>query len=38
VFKKEVAALFDDVNVVRPQATRERSYEVYLLGRGFHGA
>jgi 23S rRNA (uridine2552-2'-O)-methyltransferase len=38
VFKKEVAALFDDVNVVRPQATRERSYEVYLLGRGFHGS
>jgi len=25
------------VNVVRPQATRERSYEVYLLGRGFRG-
>ena len=37
VFKKEVAELFDDVNVVRPQATRERSYEVYLLGRGFRG-
>jgi len=37
VFKKEVAELFDDVSVVRPQATRERSYEVYLLGRGFRG-
>ena len=37
-FKKEVAALFDDVSVVRPQATRERSYEVYLLGKGFRGS
>lgn len=35
VFKREVAALFEDVNVARPQATRESSYEVYLLGRGF---
>ncbi|GEJ58768.1 SAM-dependent methyltransferase [Anaeromyxobacter diazotrophicus] len=35
VFKGEVAALFDDVHIARPQATRESSYEVYLLGRGF---
>lgn len=38
VFQREVAALFDEVRVVRPQATREHSYEVYLVGKGFHGA
>jgi 23S rRNA (uridine2552-2'-O)-methyltransferase len=37
VFKKEVAALFDVVNVARPQATRESSYEVYVVGKGFKG-
>ncbi len=36
VFRREVAAEFDEVRVVRPQATRERSYEVYAVGRGFH--
>jgi 23S rRNA (uridine2552-2'-O)-methyltransferase len=35
VFKKEVAALFETVHVARPQATREHSFEVYLLGKGF---
>jgi 23S rRNA (uridine2552-2'-O)-methyltransferase len=35
LFKKEVAALFDEVHVARPQATRERSYEVYVVGKGF---
>ena len=35
-FKREVAALFEDVHVARPRATRERSYEVYVVGRGFH--
>jgi 23S rRNA (uridine2552-2'-O)-methyltransferase len=37
LFKKEVAALFDDVQVARPQATRERSYEVYVVGKRFRG-
>jgi 23S rRNA (uridine2552-2'-O)-methyltransferase len=37
LFKKEVAALFDEVHVIRPEATRESSYEVYLLGQGFKG-
>jgi 23S rRNA (uridine2552-2'-O)-methyltransferase len=35
LFKREVAALFDEVHVARPQATRERSYEVYVVGKGF---
>ncbi len=33
--KKEVAARFDEVLVARPQATRESSYEVYLVAKGF---
>ena len=33
--KKEVAARFDSVLVARPQATRESSYEVYLVAKGF---
>jgi 23S rRNA (uridine2552-2'-O)-methyltransferase len=37
LFKREVAALFDDVHVARPQATRDRSYEVYVVGKGFRG-
>jgi len=36
-FKKEVAALFEEVRVARPEATRERSYEVYVVGKGFKG-
>ncbi|HEU4382668.1 MAG TPA: RlmE family RNA methyltransferase [Anaeromyxobacteraceae bacterium] len=36
-FRREVQAGFDRVEVVRPRATREHSYEVYLVGRGFHG-
>ena len=36
--KKELQARFDEVNVVRPQATRESSYEVYVLGKGYRGA
>jgi len=36
--KKELAARFETVQVVRPQATRESSYEVYLLGKGYRGA
>jgi 23S rRNA (uridine2552-2'-O)-methyltransferase len=33
--KREIAALFDEVHVVRPEATREHSFEVYLVGKGF---
>jgi 23S rRNA (uridine2552-2'-O)-methyltransferase len=35
--KKELQACFETVQVVRPQATRESSYEVYVLGKGFRG-
>jgi 23S rRNA (uridine2552-2'-O)-methyltransferase len=35
--KKEVAVAFDEVLVARPQATRESSYEVYLVAKGFKG-
>jgi 23S rRNA (uridine2552-2'-O)-methyltransferase len=35
VFKKEVAARFEKVHVVRPKATREHSYECYIVGTGF---
>jgi len=37
VLKKEIAARFDEVLVARPQATRESSYEVYVVGKGFRG-
>jgi 23S rRNA (uridine2552-2'-O)-methyltransferase len=37
VFQKEVRARFTSVHVVRPQATRERSFEVYVVGKGFEG-
>jgi 23S rRNA (uridine2552-2'-O)-methyltransferase len=33
--KKEFAARFDQVVVARPQATRESSYEVYVVAKGF---
>ena len=33
--KKEIGARFDEVHVVRPQATRESSYEVFVVGKGF---
>ena len=36
--KKEFAGRFLSVHVVRPEATREHSYEVYLVGKGFLGA
>jgi 23S rRNA (uridine2552-2'-O)-methyltransferase len=35
VFKKEVAARFAKVSIVRPKATREHSYECYVVGTGF---
>jgi 23S rRNA (uridine2552-2'-O)-methyltransferase len=33
--RKELQARFEDVHVARPQATRESSYEVYIVGKGF---
>ncbi len=36
-FRREVQARFDRVEVARPRATREHSYEVYVVGRGFRG-
>jgi 23S rRNA (uridine2552-2'-O)-methyltransferase len=35
IFQKEVRAFFEKVDVVRPEATREKSFECYLVGRGF---
>ena len=35
VLQKELKARFERVQVVRPQATRESSYEVYVLGTGY---
>jgi len=37
VFQREMRALFGKVEVVRPEATRERSFEVYVVGKGFKG-
>ena len=36
--KKAIAAHFEDVRVVRPDATRRESIEIYLCGRRFRGA
>jgi 23S rRNA (uridine2552-2'-O)-methyltransferase len=33
--RKELQARFQEMHVVRPEATRESSYEVYVLGKGF---
>jgi 23S rRNA (uridine2552-2'-O)-methyltransferase len=38
ILRKELAARFDAVLVARPQATRESSYEVYVVGKGFRRA
>jgi 23S rRNA (uridine2552-2'-O)-methyltransferase len=35
VFQKEMRARFGKVDVVRPEATRERSFEVYVVGSDF---
>jgi 23S rRNA (uridine2552-2'-O)-methyltransferase len=35
--KKELLERFREVHVVRPQATRESSYEVYVLGKDYRG-
>ncbi|MFO0584070.1 MAG: RlmE family RNA methyltransferase [Anaeromyxobacter sp.] len=36
--KKDLQTRFEKVRVVRPMATREASYEIYVLGTGFKGA
>jgi 23S rRNA (uridine2552-2'-O)-methyltransferase len=36
-FRREVAARFGEVHVARPRATRESSYEVYVVGKDFRG-
>lgn len=36
-FQKEMRARFSKVDVVRPEATRERSFEVFVVGRDFKG-
>ncbi len=33
--KKELQASFEEFHIARPQATRESSYEVYVVGKGF---
>jgi 23S rRNA (uridine2552-2'-O)-methyltransferase len=33
--KKDLQARFDEFHVARPQATREASYEVYVVAKGF---
>jgi 23S rRNA (uridine2552-2'-O)-methyltransferase len=35
--KKELQGAFREVHIVRPQATRESSYEVYVLGKDYAG-
>jgi 23S rRNA (uridine2552-2'-O)-methyltransferase len=35
--EREIAALFDEVRVARPRATRESSYEVYVVAKRFRG-
>ncbi|HZZ86676.1 MAG TPA: RlmE family RNA methyltransferase [Anaeromyxobacteraceae bacterium] len=35
IFKKELQERFDEVKVVRPEATREHSFECYVVGKGF---
>jgi 23S rRNA (uridine2552-2'-O)-methyltransferase len=37
IFKREVATRFATVHVARPEAVRESSYEVYVVGKGFGG-
>ncbi len=37
IFRAEVKARFAKVEVARPKATREHSYEVFVVGKGFLG-
>lgn len=36
-YRREVQERFERVEVARPRATREHSYEVYVVGTGFRG-
>jgi 23S rRNA (uridine2552-2'-O)-methyltransferase len=36
--KQELRARFAAIHIVRPEATRESSYELYVVGTGFRGA
>ncbi len=38
VLRREFAERFAEVHVVRPEATREHSFEVYVVGKGFRPA
>jgi 23S rRNA (uridine2552-2'-O)-methyltransferase len=35
--KEELRARFQTIHIIRPEATRESSYELYVLGTGFRG-
>jgi len=37
IFREEVKARFTRVEIVKPKATREHSYEVFVVGKGFLG-
>jgi 23S rRNA (uridine2552-2'-O)-methyltransferase len=37
-FRKQAAAYFDKVYVRKPKSSRGRSREIYVVGKGFHGA
>ena len=37
IFKKELAARFDEIHVAKPKAVREHSYEVYVVAKGYRG-
>ena len=34
--KRELATVFDTVRIIRPDASRKESAEIYLLGKGYH--
>ncbi len=36
--RRDLQGLFDEVHVARPEATRDSSYEVYIVGKGYRGA
>jgi len=37
IFRAEVKSRFERVEIVRPKSTREHSYEVFVVGKGFLG-
>ena len=36
-YEQKVRKRFEQVKVMRPEATRERSFEVYITAKGFKG-